>query len=170
MKIMTERLTLLPCSLEILNLMDSNLSELETLLNVKIPGAWPTKDLKEIILLFIENTEEDSTFLGWHVWIVIDNRLKQVIGDIGFLGKPDNDGSVEIGYSIIPKLWRQGYATEAVKGLIGWVFNQPEVRRVIACCSEENKASIRVVEKAGFRQVAQNGELLEFALFKNQFS
>ena len=166
MKIVTERLTLVPCSLEILRLIDSNLLELENLLNVKIPEGWPAKDLIDIISVFIEDIADDSTFLGWYVWMIINNQMNRVVGDIGFLGKSDDKGSVEIGYAIVPEFRQQGYATEAVKGLLGWVFGHPEVKRVLAHCSEDNEASIRVVEKAGFRRVAKNGELFEFTVIK----
>jgi RimJ/RimL family protein N-acetyltransferase len=44
----------------------------------------------------------------------------------------------------------RGYATEAAKALVEWAFEQPGVKRITAHCDQDNVASHRVVEKAGF--------------------
>jgi RimJ/RimL family protein N-acetyltransferase len=40
------------------------------------------------------------------------------IGGAGFHGPPDEDGEVEVGYGVIPAVRRNGYATEALRGLL----------------------------------------------------
>ena len=65
--------------------------------------------------MFLEKLREDSTQLGWGVWLVINKENNTIIGDIGFKGKPNSENTVEVGYGIIPSAQNKGYATEAVK-------------------------------------------------------
>ncbi|HEX3542951.1 MAG TPA: GNAT family N-acetyltransferase [Candidatus Acidoferrum sp.] len=44
---------------------------------------------------------------------------------------------------------RQGYATEAVRALVGWAFQNSAVRRIVADTLPELTPSIRVMEKSG---------------------
>ena len=71
------------------------------------------------------------------------------MGICGFKGKPDEAGSVEIGYSVLRQFWVQGYATEAVARLIGWAFSHQHVNEVTAATLPHLKQSIRVREKNG---------------------
>ncbi|TKY61419.1 N-acetyltransferase YoaA [Spatholobus suberectus] len=57
----------------------------------------------------------------------------------------------EIGYAIAAKYWGQGIGTKAVKIAVSQVFKDvPDLVRVQAFVDVENKASQRVLEKAGF--------------------
>ena len=84
-----------------------------------------------------------------------------VVGDIGFHAPPDRSGTVTVGYGLAPPARGHGYATEALRGIIDWALEQPEVRRVEADTSHGNLASRRVMERAGMRYVGQN-DLLRF--------
>lgn len=72
---------------------------------------------------------------------------------MGFKGVPDSDGSIEIGYGINPAYHGHGYATEMVHAMVSWALGQPAVSRVTAETREDNQASIRVLEKVGFRRI-----------------
>lgn len=55
----------------------------------------------------------------------------------------------EIYYKLRPLFWGRGYATEVAKTLIKAGFEDFELHKVEAGVATENKASIRVLEKAG---------------------
>ena len=55
-----------------------------------------------------------------------------MIGTCGFKGPPTDDGTVEIGYGVLPEFRRQGHATEAARGLIEHALAHPTVTRVKA--------------------------------------
>ncbi len=76
----------------------------------------------------------------------------------GFKGKPTDDGTVEIGYSILEAHQRQGLAPEAVQELVRWAFSHEEVRRIGAHTLPELRPSIRVLEKCGFAFVGEGSE------------
>ena len=67
----------------------------------------------------------------------------------GFKGPPQ-DGTVEIGYSVLPQFQGRGYATEMVRALIDWAFAQPGVLRIVAETTENNVASMRLLHRLGF--------------------
>ncbi|KAL3467574.1 GNAT domain-containing protein [Aspergillus heterothallicus] len=79
-------------------------------------------------------------------------------------GKSEVTGAerFEIGYMFVPAVWGKGYASEAVKGMVQWWFSvYPEVGRggitegVYSIVAKTNPASLRVMEKCGFRVVAE---------------
>lgn len=57
----------------------------------------------------------------------------------------------EVGYWLGRPYWGQGYATEAVRRLVLLAFNRLGLHRVWAAALVENRASERVLEKAGMR-------------------
>jgi len=57
---------------------------------------------------------------------------------------------INLGYRLARKFWNQGFATEAVKGVIDYAFNQKNFESVIVIIESEHGASVRVAEKAGF--------------------
>ena len=103
---------------------------------------------------YLEELNKDSSLLGWGVWFVIEKETNQIIGDIGFKGKPNLENSVEVGYGILPSSQNKGYATEAVKELLNWAFSKPNVTKIIAECLEDNHSSIRVLEKLNMKKLS----------------
>ena len=85
------------------------------------------------------------------------------IGGVGCKGEPDADGRVEIGYGIAESARGNGYATEAVLGLLGWLRDH-DVREVIAECDESNAASIAVLRRCGFVEASREDGLVRWSL------
>ncbi|KAL7907457.1 acyl-CoA N-acyltransferase [Trichoderma velutinum] len=110
----------------------------------------------------------------------IDNDV--VIGACGF----DHLTGVEsrtkvLGYWLSPKYWGQGIMTEVISSMNDWIFGQvPTLLRLEAIVVEENRGSIKVLEKAGYQQegikqmsVFKNGRVsntLLFGLTRNQWN
>ena len=82
------------------------------------------------------------------------------IGGIGFKGRPQ-DGRVEVGYGLAPSARGEGYAAEALTALLT-VAAEHGVSRVVADTEEDNLASRRTLEHAGFRQIGVSGGLCHF--------
>lgn len=59
-------------------------------------------------------------------------------------------GTMEVGYSIRPVEWSNGYATDALEEACGYAFNERRMNKVYATMYAANDASNRVLEKAGF--------------------
>jgi [ribosomal protein S5]-alanine N-acetyltransferase len=55
----------------------------------------------------------------------------------------------ELGFALVRSCWGQGLMSEATAAVKDWAFGTGAVRRVWATCDVENRASARVLEKAG---------------------
>lgn len=77
---------------------------------------------------------------------------RKLIGNISLRPDPDQ-ATVEIGYTINGRYHQQGYATEAALALLKLAQNMPQVKTFIAHTTAPNRASQRVLEKLGMKQV-----------------
>ena len=161
----TEHLQLLPFSLELKKITLLEKAKLAEILGIHIPDSWPGPDLTEALPFFIEAMEKDPT---GHVWdgIIIHKADQVAIGGIGFHGGPDEEGMVEIGYSIIPEYQGHGYATEIALRFIDWAFQNQEIKVITAECLDDNIGSIRVLEKVGMHRLEPEGNMLKWELRK----
>jgi len=75
--------------------------------------------------------------------------LGEVAGGIGFSNIAGH--KAEIGYWLGEQYWNQGIMTDAVKLVVDFGFKELNLRRIIAKVYLPNKASKRVLEKAGFK-------------------
>jgi ribosomal-protein-alanine N-acetyltransferase len=158
----TERLTLAPFGLELVRAAMTDRAALGRLLSVRVPADWPGPDLGEILPLIAAGLGEDPARARWG-GLIIHTADRTLIGDIGCKEPPDAAGMVEIGYSIVPAYWGRGYATEAARALVAWLWTQG-VRRVTAECLDDNAASIRVLEKLGMRRLPPVGDMLKWEM------
>jgi len=116
----------------------------------------------------LKELEKETDFLGWGVWFVIEAKTNQVVGDIGFKGKPNVQGIVEVGYGILSVAQNKGYATEAMEALCEWAFQTGRVKQILADCLVDNLPSIKVLEKLGMKQIGLNDNLLLWELRRQE--
>ena len=93
-------------------------------------------------------------WLGRSLVLTEANGARRVIGTAGFHAPPDAAGRVEIGYRVDPSYRRQGYALEAVRGLMDWAAARG-VHRFVASIAPDNKASLALAAKLGFERVGE---------------
>ena len=81
-------------------------------------------------------------------WFMVRRDDGAVVGEIGAAV----DGSTaQVGYTVVEPSWGQGYATEALRALLGRLLADPGIDRVVAETLAGHAASRRVMEKAGMR-------------------
>lgn len=87
----------------------------------------------------------------------------QAIGGVGFHGPADESGSVTIGYGLIPSARGQGYASEALRGLL--LFARARgVTGVKGDTDHDNVASQHVMLAAGMRPAGQDERVRYFEI------
>ena len=79
--------------------------------------------------------------------------VRTAVGLIGFHGRPDEHGRAEVGYEVFVPFRRQGYAREAVAGLLDWAARRHGVRTFLASIAPDNEPSMRLALGMGFKQV-----------------
>ncbi len=74
----------------------------------------------------------------------------------------DDPRQVEIGFTLAPAYWGQGLATEAVSGILSYLFGPAQKHRVFASVDPRNAPSIALLERVGMRREAHFRESLWF--------
>jgi len=158
----TPRLDLIPASPGLLRDLLESSRALTDHLGVQVPASWPPEHLDDAALRFVlDRIEEDPARGEWWLYFVVGKVGRAagvVVGTAGYKGPVDEEGTVEIGYSIVSEHRRLGFASEAVRILLDHAFRSPGVRRVIAESLPELTPSIGVLRKCGFRPGGEGSE------------
>ena len=104
----------------------------------------------------------------------------EFVGDVVLMWHSREHRGGEIGYVLNPESSGHGYATEAVRRLLGLAFDDLGLHRVIARVDARNEASARLARRLGMRQEAYlvrnewfKGEWtdeLDFALLEEEWA
>jgi len=91
---------------------------------------------------------------GFGYWLARDRASGRFVGRGGLRrvlldGQPE----VEIGYALLPEYWGRGLATELARASIRVAFQELGLPDVVAFTLPTNRASQRVMERAGLRHV-----------------
>lgn len=105
-----------------------------------------------------EGSFKREDLIWYRTWTFYDKSENRAIGGGIFKGEPNENGYVEIGYGICDEMQRCGYATEGNGCLINWAFNTMKAAGVIAETEKDNIASMRVLEKLGFKRTHETDE------------
>ncbi|WP_299475854.1 GNAT family N-acetyltransferase [uncultured Roseibium sp.] len=85
--------------------------------------------------------------LGFHI-----DHEGELIGGLGFKKLQETP---EIGYWLGRPYWGKGFMSEALNAAICWVFENTAHERLACEAMTENPASIKVMERTGFRPVGE---------------
>lgn len=77
----------------------------------------------------------------------------KVIGSIGYF--IDEDGDYSIDYDFNPIYGKKGYATEAGKELVRYLFSNLGVKKLYADCDTQNENSWKLLERLGFQRIGR---------------
>jgi len=164
MRIATERLELVPATEALVRAEIDSAEDFARRLGARVPTGWPPETVADALPYFLERLRARPEEAGWWNWYAVvrgeRDGDRELVGSGGFQGPPA-DGTVEIGYSVLPEFRGKGYATEIVGGLVTWARSQPGVRDITARTEGENPASARVLLKAGFAPQGEGRFTLE---------
>ena len=98
--------------------------------------------------------------------LIVLKESGEPIGTIGFYNYVNFHMRATIGYDLLREYWGNGYMTEAVNAMIDYGFKRLGLIRIEATVDPENKASVRVLERAGFEL---EGHMRKRYLYKDRF-
>src|SRR5574344_1127900 len=87
-----------------------------------------------------------------HRWIIVNKANGEKIGTCGVHCWDREKLCAEIGYDLQPQYWRKGYMSEAIATMLIFAKDKMKVKKLVANIAENNIASIRTAEKAGFHR------------------
>jgi RimJ/RimL family protein N-acetyltransferase len=98
---------------------------------------------------FIENILRPSYKKnGFGLFLAQLKNTKEPVGMSGLVNRPGlND--IDIGFSILARHRRNGYAFESSKAMLAYAKNTLKIKKVVAITHIENTASGRLLEKLG---------------------
>ncbi len=153
-----DRFALVPFTLEFIDaLLARDIDAAERALGVKLPGAgWIATDERFLNFRRADLIRAPSSAPWLARAIVRPDRA--MAGHIGFHDPPNDDGIVELGYTVFEPHRRRGYAFEAISSMMAWAMQLGGVRRFRLAITPDNAPSLALAAKLGF---APNGQQID---------
>lgn len=87
-------------------------------------------------------------------------RLRDSSELIGFAGlfSMDEGPEIELIYGLAPAYWKAGYATEASRAVLDFVFGNLAIERLVARTDRPNVASAGVMRRLGMRDITRDDD------------
>jgi ribosomal-protein-alanine N-acetyltransferase len=103
---------------------------------------------------------ETRRSLRWHIayhpfqyalWAVEESKSGKLIGMINYHRRDMRERRVDVGWMTLPRVQGKGYMTEAGRALLRYLFDRLKVHKVEALIRKENKPSVALAKRLGFR-------------------
>jgi len=158
-EINSKRLKLVPLNEHNLQLAIDDFNKLEETLGVQITENNIGVREKDVYKIRLKNVIENPSQYEWYTpWLLISKEENRIIGAIMIKNYPDSKGEVIIGYAMQEGFRRKGYMFEAVENLIEWMFENEDVKSIIADTLKENEPSHLFLEKLGMQIYKEDNE------------
>lgn len=103
----------------------------------------------------------------WYQLVIEHSASQVMLGDCAFYVLKDESRQAEIGFTLAAAYQGQGYASEAVRRLLAYLFTELNLHRVRANCDPLNMASAHLLKSVGFRH---EGHFVESLWFKGAWA
>lgn len=143
----TERLTLRQVTQEDASNLLAYLSDVDVM---KYYGLEPFKSINDAFdeISWYKSIFEKGTGIRWG--ISLKKGQDEIIGSCGFLNRVAQHYRAELGFELSKEHWGKGIASEAIKTVICYGFEQMDLQRIEALIEPPNIPSQNVVERQGF--------------------
>lgn len=127
--------------------------KLARLLGADLADDWPPPGIDAALLRStLDRLHRGPAEVGWWLRYIVlrtpGESRPRLVGAIRLGGRPDTDGVVEIDVSVVPSHRALGIATEAMRALIDWTFDDEAVQSIAA--RPRDAAGERLVTQLGF--------------------
>ncbi len=146
----TERLLIRPITIDDKNEVFEYRRDKET---NKYQG-WIPETIEDVEVFIGKISEQINVPETWFQFVIIDKETQKIVGDLGIHFIDSENKQAEIGCTLNKDLQNKGFATESVKKVIDYLFNKLNKHRIFTSIDPDNKNSIRLVERIGFRKEA----------------
>lgn len=117
--------------------------------------GWQPQTLEEVKEFIKEKTAKIPNIPDtWYQLGILLKETDELIGDIGIHFIDSDNLQVEIGFTLSLEHQCKGYATEAIIGVINYLFYNLKKHRIIASVDPRNITSIALLERIQMRKEA----------------
>ena len=111
--------------------------------------TWPAHESVEITQMVLQSWLDSYSSPDYYQWLIVPKEMGQPIGSISVVRQ--NADLAEIGYCIGKSWWHQGFTSEALAAVIGYLFTEVGFARLEARHDPRNPNSGYVMKKCGMR-------------------
>lgn len=116
--------------------------------------VWPPAPFEPAAIDWaLNNLTHDPEGQGWYGWALLANDGElappRIVGIAALIGRPDEEGDVELAFGLLPEFKGRGYSVEAVRALSAWALENA-AKRVIVHLDAEDFVAQRTLEASGF--------------------
>lgn len=129
--------------------------------------SWIPKTLEDVEQFIERNNKEFNQPESWYQVLITEKDTKAVIGDIGIHFFGAENLQVELGITLNKDFQGRGFASEALKGVINFLFSDLKKHRIMASVDPENIDSLKLMERIGFRK---EGHFVKSLFWKNNWT
>lgn len=147
MTVVTERLRLRPMQEEDAAFLLEVLNEPAFIRNVGDRGVRTVPAAEQYLR---ERITAQYERYGFGMWLVELVATGEALGICGLI-KRDNLEDIDLGFSFLERFWSRGYASEAAAAALRVGGESFQLSRIVAIVAPHNRASVRLLEKLGFR-------------------
>ncbi|APC78965.1 GNAT family N-acetyltransferase [Clostridium botulinum] len=117
--------------------------------------SWKPQTLEEVKEFICEKTAKIPNIPDtWYQLGILLKETDELVGDIGIHFIDSDNLQAEIGFTLSLGHQCKGYATEAIIGVINYLFNNLKKHRIIASVDPRNIKSIALLERIQMRKEA----------------
>lgn len=120
---------------------------------------WPPAPFEAAALEWSrKHLQHDPQGEGWYGWALLANEGERspprLVGLAALIGRPDDEGDVELAFGLLPEFRGRGFGGEAVRALSAWAFENGATR-VIAHLDAEDTHAAHTLARNGFADTNQ---------------
>ncbi|MFZ4929448.1 GNAT family N-acetyltransferase [Chryseobacterium sp. Mn2064] len=128
--------------------------------------SWIPESLEDVESFIHRNAKEFNQPESWYQLLITDKETKAVLGDVGIHFFGSENLQVELGITLNQSFQGKGYASETLKGIIDFLFNDLHKHRIMASIDPDNTDSMKLMERIGLRK---EGHFVKSLFWKNNW-
>ncbi len=121
------------------------------------PKHWTWENQEKFYKSKVLKADNNDVFV-WSVFLKTEytnSGYEEAIGQVTAQENEDNITIRDVGWYMNPIYQGKGYATEAAKAMIDYMFKEVEINGISSTAVKDNIASCRIFEKLGFTKVGE---------------
>jgi RimJ/RimL family protein N-acetyltransferase len=161
---------IVPCSVKHLEKLIVGANAFTEAYGLQVVDEYLPSEFKGVLQHSLNEMKAAQIWHPWLCYLFIFHSDRAIVGLGGFKSVPDDNRTVEIGYSVAPKYQNRGFATSAVRQLIKIAIASNLVGSVCAHTLAEFNPSTSVLKKCGMTKVAESIDPEDGAVWKWEIS
>jgi len=153
------RLALLALDRDLAGLQASSRTAFFNAIAVMHEPLWPPPPFEHAAFEWARaGLAEDPAGEGWYGWAMLANegeaRPPRLAGLAALIGRPDEDGEVELAFGLLPEYRGLGHGADGVRTLSAWAFANGAARVIVHLDAEDAQAA-DTLSSSGFSETGE---------------